>query len=98
MSEDLVGHFKQQIQRGVSISHGVANALKKIQEEENKDFSEVIQHIEIAEDNFYSALNKIESYEVDAINRLEEKYKQMRNEPSNNPETFLSRLWRYLSS
>jgi hypothetical protein len=98
MPEDLVGHFKQNIQRGASISHGVANALKKIQEEEGRDLSEVIQHIEIAEANFYAALSKIEFYEVDAINRVEEKYKEMRDIPDNNPENFIIRLWRYLIS
>jgi pantothenate kinase len=98
MSEDLVEYFKLHLRQGASISQRVVKALKKIEEEESRDLSEVIHHIEIAETNFHAALNKIDIYERDTIQRVEAKYRAMYRTPRNSSANFISNLWKRITN
>ena len=97
MSEDLVEYLEQHIQRGANISNTVVKALKKIEEEEGQDLSEVIQHLEIAEANFYAALNKMGDFEIEAISRVEARYRAMYNAPRNTSRNFIINLWKHFT-
>jgi hypothetical protein len=98
MAEDLVEYLKQRMQLGVETSHEVTNALQKIEKEESINFSEVIQHLKIAEDNFNDALKKMGDYELAAINRLEKKYQEKQDILLNTSENLISKLWKHLIS
>ncbi|MEM7713416.1 MAG: hypothetical protein AAF349_07530 [Cyanobacteria bacterium P01_A01_bin.68] len=98
-NSSLVNLLKSQIRQTRDISNEIVNALYNIQETENTDLSNIIEHIKNADFNLKQALQNIGQYETNAIHRVqllfEQKYNN-NNPLSHNPSLF-QKVWNHLT-